>query len=61
MGKPEKNRSDLKPENVVFEGESMESTIKIIDFGRSRLLQIREKMCDKAGSVFFYYYRIKKQ
>ena len=43
--------SDLKPENVVFEGESVESTVKVIDFGRSKIVRWQEKITEKAGSV----------
>lgn len=42
---------DLKPENVVFEGEPIESTVKIIDFGRSKIVKKKQKLTDKAGSV----------
>lgn len=44
---------DLKPENVVFEGEAIESTAKIIDFGRSKIVKKKEKLTEKAGSLFY--------
>ena len=44
---------DLKPENILFEGSSVESTVKIIDFGRSKLLMPKEKMVERAGSLFY--------
>jgi calcium-dependent protein kinase len=42
---------DLKPENIVFDGPAIQSTLKIIDFGRSKLLLPREVTTEKAGSV----------
>lgn len=42
---------DLKVENVVFEGESIESGVKVIDFGRSKIVKKREILTEKAGSV----------
>jgi len=42
---------DLKVENIVFEGESIESTVKVIDFGRSKIVKKREILTEKAGSV----------
>lgn len=42
---------DLKPENCVFSGEGLDSTIKVIDFGRSKMLEPTELITDKAGSV----------
>lgn len=46
---------DLKPENCVFVGEDLESTLKVIDFGRSKILETTELFGDKAGSVYKYY------
>ena len=43
--------SDLKPENIVFEGASFTSTAKVIDFGRSKVLRPREKCREKTGTV----------
>ncbi len=49
--RPPQTRSDLKPENVVFEGAGLESTLKIIDFGRSKILQPKKKFTERTGSV----------
>lgn len=43
---------DLKPENVVFEGKDLTSGIKVIDFGRSKILEPKEKIVERAGTVF---------
>jgi len=42
---------DLKPENILFKTTSAESTVKVIDFGRSKLLKPKEKITEFAGSV----------
>jgi calcium-dependent protein kinase len=42
---------DLKPENILFKTTSAESTVKVIDFGRSKLLKPKEKISEFAGSV----------
>jgi len=42
---------DLKPENILFENPSSQSGIKIIDFGRSKLLKPRQEITEYAGSV----------
>lgn len=42
---------DLKPENILFKTSSAESTIKVIDFGRSKFLKPKEKITECAGSV----------
>lgn len=42
---------DLKPENIVFERKSIDSTLKVIDFGRSKYLQAKRYFTEKAGSV----------
>lgn len=41
----------MKPENVVFEGKQVDSTVKIIDFGRSKIIEPKMKIKDKAGTV----------
>jgi calcium-dependent protein kinase len=46
---------DLKPENCVFEREAIDSTIKVIDFGRSKMVEPKEQITDKAGSVKLNY------
>jgi len=45
---------DLKPENIVFEGDKISSSIKIIDFGRSRILKNKQTINELAGSVFLH-------
>jgi len=45
---------DIKLENIVFEKKDLESTLKIIDFGRSKILHPRESFTEKAGSVTLY-------
>ena len=42
---------DLKPENILFEKKSVDSRVKIIDFGRSKLLKPTQKITECAGSV----------
>lgn len=42
---------DLKPDNIVFEYEDLESTLKVIDFGSSKLLKPRERLTEQTGSV----------
>lgn len=44
---------DLKLENVLFSAKSGESTVKVIDFGRSKLLMPKQKIREYAGSVTF--------
>ena len=43
---------DLKPENILFETRSIDSNIKIIDFGRSKYMPKKEKAIECIGSVF---------
>jgi calcium-dependent protein kinase len=43
---------DLKPENCVFAGKGIDSQLKIIDFGRSRILK-SDNLSDVVGSVIF--------
>lgn len=42
---------DMKPENVVFDTNDLDGTLKIIDFGRSKVLEPKMNITDKAGSV----------
>jgi serine/threonine protein kinase len=42
---------DLKPENIVFSGDLNDLAVKVIDFGRSKILKGEEKLTEKAGSV----------
>jgi len=44
---------DLKPENILFESSSIDSTVKVIDFGRSKLLVAKEKIVERAGSLYY--------
>jgi len=43
---------DLKPENILFV-DNKSLNLKVIDFGRSKLLKPLEKISELAGSVFF--------
>ena len=43
---------DLKPENILFsERNKPTSAIKVIDFGRSKILKYQQKISERAGSV----------
>ncbi len=42
---------DLKPENIMFLENKMDSCIKVIDFGRSKVLKLDQKIDEVAGSV----------
>lgn len=42
---------DLKPENIVFEKKDLQSTLKVIDFGRSKILHPKDGFIGRAGSV----------
>eukprot|EP00826_Nyctotherus_ovalis_P047217 TRINITY_DN5405_c0_g1_i2.p4 TRINITY_DN5405_c0_g1~~TRINITY_DN5405_c0_g1_i2.p4 ORF type:complete len:161 (+),score=40.83 TRINITY_DN5405_c0_g1_i2:219-701(+) len=44
---------DLKPDNIVFEYEDIDSTLKVIDFGNSKLLKPRERLTEQTGSCFY--------
>jgi calcium-dependent protein kinase len=44
---------DLKPENILFENPNSQSGIKIIDFGRSKLLKPTQEVTECVGSVLF--------
>lgn len=46
-------RSDLKPENLVLENNHIESNLKVIDFGASKLFAKKEVMRDLMGTVTF--------
>lgn len=45
---------DLKPENILFEQPDIDSTLKVIDFGRSKLLKPNQKLLERAGTVTAY-------
>ena len=42
---------DLKPENILFTDEDDGLTLKIIDFGRSKILKMDETVNELAGTV----------
>jgi len=42
---------DLKPENLVLESNDIESNIKVIDFGTSKMFQPKEAMKEILGTV----------
>ena len=42
---------DLKPENILFEKNDVNSAIKVIDFGRSKILRLNQKLAGLAGTV----------
>jgi len=51
--KCENKKRDLKLENILFKDRSDHvSTIKVIDFGRSKVLKSSRKLNELAGSVF---------
>lgn len=43
--------SDLKPENLVLETKELESNLKVIDFGTSKLFEKKEIMHELLGTV----------
>ncbi|CAD8049302.1 unnamed protein product [Paramecium sonneborni] len=44
---------DIKPENIVFESKDKRGTIKIIDFGTSRIFDPHQKMNQKIGTPYY--------
>eukprot|EP00831_Metopus_contortus_P006457 TRINITY_DN12472_c0_g1_i7.p1 TRINITY_DN12472_c0_g1~~TRINITY_DN12472_c0_g1_i7.p1 ORF type:complete len:117 (+),score=20.21 TRINITY_DN12472_c0_g1_i7:167-517(+) len=44
---------DIKPENLVLDGESLDCNAKVIDFGRSKILQANDKLLEFAGSLLY--------
>ena len=44
---------DLKPENIVFLSKKLASGLKVIDFGRSKVLEPTQKIVERAGTVSF--------
>lgn len=44
---------DLKPENILFSDEDDFLMLKVIDFGRSKILGLKEKVNELAGTVLF--------
>ena len=51
---------DLKPENILFETKNEDSTLKIIDFGTSKIFNKKTSMHQQFGTVtkFTSYYLI---
>jgi serine/threonine protein kinase len=47
---------DLKLENILFEDSSADSTVKLIDFGQSRIIMSSEENEGFTGSVLLYCY-----
>lgn len=44
---------DIKPDNLLFENPDINSRLKVIDFGRSKLLKPQQKLIEKAGSLYY--------
>lgn len=44
---------DLKPENIMFESQAQNSTVKIIDFGNSSFCKGDDKLSNRFGSVYY--------
>ncbi len=44
---------DLKPENILLQTDQIETGLKVIDFGRSKLLRMEQKLVDLAGSIYY--------
>jgi serine/threonine protein kinase len=44
---------DLKPENVMLNENNIENGLKVIDFGRSKILKQESKLRELAGSVCY--------
>lgn len=44
---------DLKPENLLLSAKSLESTLKVIDFGLSKNFDPNSKMKHKMGTIFY--------
>jgi serine/threonine protein kinase len=42
---------DLKPENILFSNDNTVLMLKIIDFGRSKILKPKELVNELAGTV----------
>lgn len=45
-------KRDLKLDNLMLDGKNIESGLKVIDFGRSKILKPESKLKELAGSVF---------
>ena len=44
---------DIKPENIIFADEKEESSIKIIDFGLSKIFDRKSNMTSQIGTCFY--------
>eukprot|EP00829_Urostomides_striatus_P009634 TRINITY_DN2126_c0_g1_i1.p1 TRINITY_DN2126_c0_g1~~TRINITY_DN2126_c0_g1_i1.p1 ORF type:complete len:159 (+),score=30.23 TRINITY_DN2126_c0_g1_i1:95-571(+) len=44
---------DIKPENILFEEPDIKSNVKLIDFGRSKILLPTETLMELAGSLYY--------
>ena len=47
---------DLKPENILYENSDEDSSLKIIDFGTSTLLNAGKILKEHVGTVYIYNY-----
>jgi len=45
---------DLKLDNVVLESDNIESNLKVIDFGTSKMFKPKEHMAELMGTVYNY-------
>ena len=44
---------DLKPDNLLLESDSIESHLKVIDFGASKICSNNEVMFEKYGTPYY--------
>ncbi len=44
---------DIKPENILYDTKAIDSPIKIIDFGTSRVFDPNSKMNQKYGTAYY--------
>jgi calcium-dependent protein kinase len=51
-------KSDLKPENLLYESNKEGALLKVIDFGTSRIFDVTQKMNQKFGTVMIEFYLI---
>lgn len=52
---------DLKPENLLLDSTKADATIKVIDFGLSRVFEPQRKMRHKLGTVYYIAPEVLKQ
>ena len=43
---------DIKPENILFADDNGSLMLKVIDFGRSKIMKPKEKVSELAGTVY---------